>query len=60
MLVVDLKEWIEQVQPRILAAGLSCIPNSKRAEIAGNFEREFHVEFETPQDELMFILRFMS
>lgn len=60
MLVVEVSEWVERVQPRILEAGLSGIPNCTRAEFKGNFEREFHIEFKTPQDELMFILRFMS
>jgi hypothetical protein len=60
MLNIPLSEWVEQIRPRLEQAGLSYIPNCKNAEFAGNFERELHVEFETPQDELMFVLRFMG
>lgn len=60
MLKIPLQEWAEKVQPRILSAGFSVIPNNcKNAFWTSDDEREIHVEFETSQDELMFVLKFM-
>jgi len=58
MLKYDLVEWINVIQPEILRQGYTDIPNCKCAKIAGNFEREFHVEFLSQEDEVCFVLLF--
>lgn len=58
MLKYDLVEWVDVIQPEMLRQGYTAIPNCKRAKFAGNFEREFHIEFLSREDELCFILQF--
>lgn len=61
MLKFNLNDWIENIQQNFIHAGysdLNQLEGFKSAKIAGNFEREFHVEFKTAEQETLFALRF--
>jgi hypothetical protein len=61
LLKFDLKDWIARIQQNFIHAGysdLNQLEGFKGAKVAGNFEREYWVEFETAEQETLFALRF--